>query len=117
MTAPVGPIAVAFTLAGILDTLGFATRSGERSRTQTRLAVAIRLCLSAAVAPAAPAQSSSTPAPRELTALDYIQIQQLVARDARAIDTCANNGYDYVDHRRDRGPRLTWGVRGVALRA
>ena len=35
--------------------------------------------------------------PIELTALDYIQIQQLVAKYARAIDTCSNNGYDYAD--------------------
>ncbi len=35
--------------------------------------------------------------PLELTALDYIQIQQLVAKYARAIDTCSNNGYDYAD--------------------
>lgn len=33
----------------------------------------------------------------ELTALDYIEIQQLVAKYARAIDTCSNNGYDYAD--------------------
>ena len=64
---------------------------------QTRVALTILLCLSAALAPAAHAQSSSIPAPRELTALDYIQIQQLVARYARAIDTCSNNGYDYAD--------------------
>ena len=35
--------------------------------------------------------------PLELTALDYFQIQQLVARYARAMDTCSNNGYDYAD--------------------
>ena len=35
--------------------------------------------------------------PTELTALDYIEIQQLVAKYARAIDTCSNNGYDYAD--------------------
>ena len=35
--------------------------------------------------------------PMELTALDYIQIQQLIARYARAMDTCSNNGYDYAD--------------------
>jgi actinorhodin biosynthesis protein ActVIA len=35
--------------------------------------------------------------PMALTALDYIQIQQLVARYARAMDTCSNNGYDYAD--------------------
>ena len=27
----------------------------------------------------------------------YIEIQQLVANYARAIDTCSNNGYDYAD--------------------
>jgi len=36
-------------------------------------------------------------APISLTALDYFEIQQLVARYARAIDTCSNNGYDYAD--------------------
>ncbi|HEX5045605.1 MAG TPA: nuclear transport factor 2 family protein [Gammaproteobacteria bacterium] len=35
--------------------------------------------------------------PKELTALDYIEIQQLVSKYARAIDTCSNNGYDYAD--------------------
>ena len=35
--------------------------------------------------------------PMELSALDYIEIQQLVAKYARAIDTCSNNGYDYAD--------------------
>ena len=56
-------------------------------------AVLIALCVTA---PALRAQSPAA-APRELTALDYIQIQQLVARYARAIDTCSNNGYDYAD--------------------
>jgi hypothetical protein len=41
------------------------------------------------------AQSAGQPAP--LTALDYFEIQQLVAKYARAIDTCSNNGYDYAD--------------------
>ncbi len=40
---------------------------------------------------------SAHAADEELSALDYIQIQQLVARYARAIDTCSNNGYDYAD--------------------
>ena len=35
--------------------------------------------------------------PMQLTALDYIEIQQLIAKYARAIDTCSNNGYDYAD--------------------
>ena len=32
-----------------------------------------------------------------LTALDYIEIQQLVNRYAFAIDNCTSNGYDYAD--------------------
>lgn len=32
-----------------------------------------------------------------LTAMDYIQMQQLVSRYAWANDTCSNNGYDYAD--------------------
>ncbi len=35
--------------------------------------------------------------PQQLTALDYLEIQQLVAKYARAMDTCSNNGYDYAD--------------------
>jgi hypothetical protein len=41
--------------------------------------------------------SGQQPKSSELTALDYFQIQQLVAKYARAIDTCSNNGYDYAD--------------------
>ena len=36
-------------------------------------------------------------APMKLTAMDYIEIEQLVAKYSRALDTCANNGYDYAD--------------------
>src|SRR5690348_9678497 len=32
-----------------------------------------------------------------LSALDYAEIGQLANRYAHAIDTCANNGYDYAD--------------------
>jgi hypothetical protein len=35
--------------------------------------------------------------PMTLTAMDYIEIQQLVARYAHTIDSCSNNGYDYAD--------------------
>ena len=54
-------------------------------------------------APAARAQETNTATgaatarPVELTALDYFQIQQLVAKYAQYIDTCSNNGYDYAD--------------------
>jgi hypothetical protein len=40
---------------------------------------------------------TGAPNPMTLTALDYFEIGQLVARYARAIDTCSNNGYDYAD--------------------
>ena len=56
----------------------------------TRMMLALFLIL----ASSASAQNAET---AELTALDYFQIQQLVARYARAIDTCSNNGYDYAD--------------------
>ena len=40
------------------------------------------------------AQSRSGVSP---TAMDYVQIRQLVARYAFALDTGSNNGYDYAD--------------------
>lgn len=43
------------------------------------------------------AQEKPAGKPMELTALDYFQIQQLVAKYAQYIDTCSNNGYDYAD--------------------
>ena len=62
-----------------------------------RIAFVVLIALCAVTSRAACAQSPSASAPRELTALDYIEIQQLVAKYARAIDTCSNNGYDYAD--------------------
>jgi hypothetical protein len=50
------------------------------------LVVALPLALYAA-------QAGSKPA---LTTQDYIDIQQLIARYAVAIDECTNNGYDYA---------------------
>jgi hypothetical protein len=35
--------------------------------------------------------------PGRLTGQDYFEIQQLMFRYGQAIDTCANNGYDYAD--------------------
>lgn len=53
----------------------------------------VLIALAAYAVPAlAPAQQ-----PMQLTAMDYIEIQQLVAKYARFIDTCSNNGYDYAD--------------------
>lgn len=44
-----------------------------------------------------------------LTALDYIEIQQLVNQYAFAIDTCSNNGFDYADLYTPDGV-FYWGV-------
>ncbi len=56
------------------------------------LAAALSICATVALPTASTAQD-----PMELSALDYFEIQQLVAKYARAIDTCSNNGYDYAD--------------------
>src|SRR5262245_43539427 len=61
------------------------------------LASIVLVALCAVIFQAARAQSPAKAGPRELTALDYFEIQQLVAKYARAIDTCSNNGYDYAD--------------------
>jgi ketosteroid isomerase-like protein len=44
----------------------------------------------------APAERDSRPA-MQLTALDYIQIEQLNRKYAWAIDTCADDGFEYAD--------------------
>lgn len=59
----------------------------------TAASVGVALCLSLTLQ----AQEGASRKPMELTALDYIQIQQLVAKYAEYIDTCSNNGYDYAD--------------------
>jgi len=57
---------------------------------QIRMVLALFMSLSSAA-------FAQKPRPAELAALDYFQIQQLVAKYAHAIDTCSNNGYDYAD--------------------
>jgi SnoaL-like domain len=42
-------------------------------------------------------------APSNLTAIDYIEIEQLSARYAFAIEECTNHGYDYADLYTDDG--------------
>jgi hypothetical protein len=62
-----------------------------------RFASVVLIALCAVASSTASGQAPAAAKPRELTALDYIEIQQLVAKYARAIDTCSNNGYDYAD--------------------
>lgn len=65
--------------------------------------IANRILLTAmtalAGAPAAFAQSAQEAAAEvmQLTALDYIEIEQLNRKYAWAIDTCSNDGFDYAD--------------------
>jgi hypothetical protein len=68
-----------------------------RSRRYLTAALVIALCSAAAAEPAPGA------APMRLTALDYIEIEQLSARYAFAIEECTNRGYDYADLYTDDG--------------
>src|SRR5580765_7694760 len=63
-----------------------------------------------AIAVAANFSRAAAKAPT-LTALDYIEIQQLVNRYAFALDNCTNNGYDYADLYTTDGI-FYWGVGG-----
>ena len=60
-------------------------------------AVAGAALLVLAVMQAAQKSAASSNTPMALTAQDYIDIQQLVARYGYAIDKCTNSGYDYAD--------------------
>lgn len=64
---------------------------------QRALTASLALILCSAPAGAQQPGTAAGGAPMALTALDYIEIEQLVYRYARAIDTCSNNGYDYAD--------------------
>jgi len=64
---------------------------------RSNVSSALLIAACAVVSFAAHAQQAEPAKQAELTALDYFEIQQLVARYARAIDTCSNNGYDYAD--------------------
>jgi hypothetical protein len=61
-----------------------------------RILTAIGLTLAVSAAAAVHAQQAGAEKPRALTTQDYIDIQQLNARYAVAIDECTNNGYDYA---------------------
>jgi hypothetical protein len=59
------------------------------------MAVLAAFALGTCAAAQAPAKTAAKP--MTLTAMDYIEIEQLIAKYSRALDTCANNGYDYAD--------------------
>jgi hypothetical protein len=85
-------------------------------RAVTRPAPLQKLALTAlavlVVAAAAHAQQARIAKPAQaLTPQDYIDIQQLLNRYAFALDTCANNGYDYADLYTPDGI-FYWGIGG-----
>ncbi len=60
----------------------------------------VALCVQGA---SGPARGDPAAEPMRLTALDYIEIEQLSSRYAFAIETCTNRGYDYADLYTDDG--------------
>jgi hypothetical protein len=66
--------------------------------------------LFAAVAASAQQPRATRPV-TPLTALDYVEIQQLLNKYAFALDTCSNNGYDYADLYTPDGI-FYWGIGG-----
>ena len=63
---------------------------------------------------------ASAASPHGLTAKDYIEIEQLSARYAFAIENCTNKGYDYADLYTDDGSfavAQAWGEPGKVFAA
>ena len=68
-----------------------------REMRNTILAVAVGVGLFSLAAVQGQQSGSGSPEVMALTAMDYIQIKQLVNRYAFALDTGSRNGYDYAD--------------------
>jgi len=66
------------------------------TRSKAALVLMLGVAVIAQVAVSAQ-KAAAAPKPMALTALDYIEIKQLVSRYAFAVDTGSNNGYDYAD--------------------
>jgi hypothetical protein len=60
-------------------------------------AFAVGMVSTAMVAVLFQSQNAMAASRSSLTALDYVEIQQLVNRYPLTQDTCSNNGYDYAD--------------------
>jgi hypothetical protein len=79
-----------------------------RIRVKQAAVIVVAFGVGALSAAALRGQQKRTAAPA-LTALDYIEIQQLVNKYAFAIDSCSNSGYDYADLYTPDGV-FYWGV-------
>src|SRR3954469_21076921 len=65
---------------------------------RSKAALAVTLWIAVLTQAAMSSQKAGgAPKATALTALDYIEIKQLVNRYAFAVDTGSNNGYDYAD--------------------
>ena len=64
---------------------------------RTGLGATLIICLAALIAAQQPTNTKAPARPPTLTALDYIEIQQLVNRYGWALDSGADNGYAYAD--------------------
>src|SRR4051794_14586794 len=75
---------------------GFFNGTITMNRSKAALAVGLGVAVLTQAAVSSQQAGSSAKA-TALTALDYIEIKQLVSRYAFAVDTGSNNGYDYAD--------------------
>ncbi|MEP7310356.1 MAG: nuclear transport factor 2 family protein [Acidobacteriota bacterium] len=73
------------------------TKDGLLLDWKTLIVIALSLGVLTLVAVQAQQRTTRTPPVPTLTAADYLQIQQLVARYSYALDTGANDGFDYAD--------------------
>jgi hypothetical protein len=81
----------------------------------SRYALAVLVALGLAASPSAQAPRPRSSKAITLTPQDYIDIQQLSARYAFAIDTCTNGGQDFADLFTEDGEfsvSQQWGVAG-----
>ena len=83
--------------------------------TKSSLVVASAIALAMTCSAVRPASAQTAP---QLTALDYFEIQQLVAKYARAIDTCSNQDRAwrlFLTLRQMLEPVIHWLERSLSL--
>lgn len=71
--------------------------AGNRASTLVLSAITVLSLSFGAFMSVSALQPAGSDALGTLTAADHAELRNLVAKYARAIDTCSNNGYDYAD--------------------